>query len=546
MSGATLHAVRMSPPPSRRPSSSRLVTPLLLALAVLLWGSTAFAQQAALPSFELERLELNPSGVGSLLVGSGELLTDGDYRFSLTSHYERNPLVLYRNGERMGTMVRYRTTAHLAVAYGLWDRLELAAQVPLVLSQRGDDLTRFGVGRPEQGLSLGTPMLALRVKLLAEGDGNPLDLSLGLNGSPSVGSSQALASEVRAAPSLMMGRHLTNSLRFAFNAGLMWRPRVVLTPDENIQDELGHELRLGAALASTGPGLRGEFAVTGSIPFRREGYSLEALGGARMPVSEAIEVFGLAGVGYGNAPGTPSFRVLLGVAYGRSTPVFRSGDGYGDGVASGDEGCSSEAGLVDVGGCVPKDWAGPVLEDTPETLDGQEELVAVVNDIPTMDTDGDTLVDAQDSCPDEFGPVDSQGCPVDYEPVVSLQSDHIKLTDKLHFDYNKATIQPRSYPLLDKVARILVSHKEILQVSIEGHTSSEGTAEYNRGLSQRRAEAVRDFLAGRGVEPERMVARGFGEDRPMQPNTTEAGRQANRRVEFLTRQAGDEQAQDEQ
>jgi outer membrane protein OmpA-like peptidoglycan-associated protein len=516
----------------------------MIALAALLWGSTALAQETSLPSFELERLELNPSGVGSLLVGSGELLTNGDYRLSLTSHYERNPLVLYRNDERVGTMVRYRTTAHLAVAYGLWNRLELAAQVPVVMFQRGDDLSSFGVGMPERGLSLGTPTLALRVKLLAEGDGNPLDLSLGLHGSPQVGSSQALASEVRAAPSLMMGRRLTDSLRFAFNAGLMMRPTVVLTPDENIQDELGHELRLGAALASMGPGLRGEFAVLGSVPFRRQGYSLEALGGARLPVSESIELYALGGVGFGTAPGTPNFRVLLGMAYGRSAAIFRQNDGSGDGWASGDDSCGS--GMVDMGGCVPKDWSGPMVEETPDTLDGQEELVAMVNDIPTMDTDGDNLVDAQDSCPDEFGPVDNQGCPVDYEPQVSLQSNHIKLTDTIHFEYNKATILPRSYPLLDKVARILVTHKDIVMVSIEGHTSSEGTAEYNRGLSQRRAEAVRDFLVSRGVELERMVAKGFGEDRPVQPNTTEAGRRANRRVEFLTRQAGDEQAQDGQ
>jgi outer membrane protein OmpA-like peptidoglycan-associated protein len=539
MSGATLYVVRTpaAPPRSRRLISSRLCW--MLALAALLLSSTAFAQESSLPSFELERLELNPSGVGSLLVGSGELLADGDYRLSLTTHYERDPLVLYRNELQVGTMVRYRTTAHLAVAYGLWDRLELAAQVPLVLFQRGEDLRRFGVGMPEQGLSLGTPTLALRVKLLSEGDGNPLDLSLGLHGSPRIGSSQALASEVRAAPSVMMGRRLTDSLRLAFNAGLMMRPRVVLTPDANIQDELSHEVRLGAALASMGPGLRGEFAVVGSVPFGRQGYALEALGGARLPVSETVEVFALGGVGYGNAPGTPAFRVLLGMAYGKSPAIFRQSDGSGDGWASGDDGCGS--GMVDVGGCVPQDWAGPVLEETPDALDGQEELVAMVNDIPTMDTDGDNLVDAQDSCPDEFGPVDNKGCPVDYEPQVSLQSNHIKLTDTVHFDYNQATIQPRSYLLLNKVARILVAHKEIIQVSIEGHTSSEGTAEYNRALSQRRAEAVLNFLAARGVEKERMVARGFGEDRPVATNSTEAGRQANRRVEFLTRQEGDEQ-----
>jgi OOP family OmpA-OmpF porin len=539
MSGATLYVVRMPAAPRRRRRLFVSRLGWMLALAALLVSSVALAQESSLPSFELERLELNPSGVGSLLVGSGELLTNGDYRFSLTSHYERDPLVLYRDDLRVGTLVRYRTTAHLAMAYGLWNRLEVAAQVPLVLFQRGDDLRSFGVGMPDRGLSLGTPTLAVRVKLLSESDGNAMDLSLGVHGSPRVGSSQALASEVRAAPSLMMGRRVTDSLRFAFNAGLMMRPRVVLTPDENIQDELGHELRLGAALASTGPGLRGEFALIGSVPFARQGYSVEALGGARLPVSETVEVFAMGGVGHGNAPGTPAFRMLLGMAFGKSTAVFRQNDGSGDGWASGDDSCGS--GMVDVGGCVPREWAGPAAEETPEATDGQEELVAMVNDIPVMDTDGDSLVDAQDSCPDEFGPADNKGCPVDYEPQVSLQSNHIKLTDTVHFEYNQATILPRSFPLLDKVARILVAHQEILQVSIEGHTSSEGTAEYNRSLSQRRAEAVLNFLAARGVEKERMVAKGYGEDRPVATNSTEAGRQANRRVEFLTRQAGDEQ-----
>ncbi|HEX8704390.1 MAG TPA: OmpA family protein [Myxococcaceae bacterium] len=542
MSGATLYVVRNpAAPRSRRLSFLHLGW--VLALAALLLSSTAFAQDASLPSFELERLELNPSGVGSLLVGSGEILTDGDYRLSLTSHYERDPLVLYRNEVQVGTMVRYRTTAHLAVAYGLWNRLELAAQVPLVLFQRGDDLRSFGVGMPQQGLSLGTPMLALRVKLLSEQDGNPMDLSLGVHGSPEIGSSQALASEVRAAPSLMMGRRVTDSLRLAFNAGFMMRPRVVLTPDANIQDELGHELRLGAALASMGPGLRGEVAVIGSVPFARQGYSLEALGGARLPMGESAEVYAMGGVGYGNAPGTPAFRVLLGVAYGKSRAVFRQNDGGGDGWAAGDNGCAE--GMVDVGGCVPKDWAGPVAEETPNTPDGQEELVAMVNDIPTMDTDGDSLVDAQDSCPDEVGPVDNKGCPVDYVPQVELQSNRIKINDTVHFDYNQATIQKRSYELLDKVARILVAHQEIIQVSIEGHTSSEGTAEYNRSLSQRRAESVLNFLASRGVDKQRMVAKGHGEDRPVATNSTEEGRKANRRVEFLTRQAGDEQRAEE-
>ncbi|MDY7226324.1 OmpA family protein [Hyalangium rubrum] len=533
------------------PSRNRSPRAWLLALAALLWGTAALAQsQGVLPSFELERLELNPGGMGSLLVGTGELLPDGDYRLSLTSHYESNPLVLFRNGSRLGAMVGYRATAHLGAAYGLWDRFEFAAQIPVVLSQRGDDLTPYGAGIPRRGLSLGTPMLAARVKLLSEADSDTVDLAFGVQGSPRLGSNQALAREMRVAPTVMVGRRLTDSLRGAFSAGVMWRPRVVLTPDENIQDELGHELRLGAVLASMGRRLRGELAVTGSIPFRREGYSFETMGGARLPLTPAVEAYAMAGLGFGSAPGTPDYRVLLGVAFGRSVPACGPGgendprvcpemDGDGDGVANGDDTCPTEKGLVDAGGCVPKDWEGPVLAEEPsDSLDGQEVTVAQGTDEPAVDTDGDSLLDSQDSCPDEVGPPDNMGCPVFTEPVVSLQKDRIKLTDTVHFDYDQATIQPRSYSLLDKVARILVTHPEIVRVTIEGHTSDEGTANYNRGLSQRRAEAVRDYLAGKGVTLERMEPKGFGEDRPVQSNATEAGRIANRRVEFITHQDG--------
>ena len=61
------------------------------------------------------------------------------------------------------------------------------------------------------------------------------------------------------------------------------------------------------------------------------------------------------------------------------------------------------------------------------------------------------------------------------------------------------------------------------------------SAEYNRDLSQRRAASVREYLIKKGVAPERLEARGFGEDRPIESNATNAGRATNRRVEFLTR-----------
>jgi outer membrane protein OmpA-like peptidoglycan-associated protein len=156
---------------------------------------------------------------------------------------------------------------------------------------------------------------------------------------------------------------------------------------------------------------------------------------------------------------------------------------------------------------------------------------------PPRDADADTVWDHQDNCPSEPGPVDNQGCPVAEKQLVAIQKDRIEIRDTVHFDFDKATIQPRSFPLLDQVARVLIEHPEIVMVTIEGHTDGRGTAEYNRDLSQRRAESVRGYFIQKGVAPERMEARGFGEDRPLRSNDTDEGRAANRRVEFITRYA---------
>ncbi len=68
---------------------------------------------------------------------------------------------------------------------------------------------------------------------------------------------------------------------------------------------------------------------------------------------------------------------------------------------------------------------------------------------------------------------------------------------------------------------------------MEGHSSSEGGDEHNQTLSEQRAQAVLDYLAGKGVSRERLSSRGFGSSRPLESNTTEAGREDNRRVDFV-------------
>jgi OOP family OmpA-OmpF porin len=543
----------------------------LLALATLLTGASALAQ--AVPSLELERLTLNPSGGGSLLVGTGEQLQDRGYRFSFTGHYQNAPLVLFEDGQEVGAVVSGRVTGHLTAAYGLFDWLELSAQLPVLLTQSGEDLTSRGIEKPASGPALGTPYLGARLGLLTQRDEeDPVDLSVGAQVGLPVGSAAALArdSSLRILPSVMVGKRF-GFLRAGLDAGLSLRGKTALSMDENIQDEVGTALRLGAAVATTGPGLRGELNVIASVPLQRESAAIEALAGLRLPVSERVEGYALAGLATGDAPGTPGFRALLGVAYQYTPPKCVVGgkhtpqecpdlDEDNDGVRNGEDTCANQGGRVDAKGCPVKDTDGDGVMDPddrcvtvpglaqfqgcPDTdKDGIEDAkdrcptepgIPELQGCPAKDTDGDTLPDHRDNCPTEPGPVENQGCPVAQKQLVEIQKDRIEIKGTVYFDSDKATIQRRSFKVLDQVAKIILEHPELEKVWIEGHTDDLGSLEHNRQLSQRRADAVRAYLVKKGVAPERLEARGFGKDRPVARGNTERDRAANRRVEFLT------------
>ena len=75
-----------------------------------------------------------------------------------------------------------------------------------------------------------------------------------------------------------------------------------------------------------------------------------------------------------------------------------------------------------------------------------------------------------------------------------------------------------------------------MQVAVQGHTDTDGSAEHNQDLSQRRAQAVADALSGQGVTSSRMTVEGFGFDRPVASNADDAGKAKNRRVEIVLRE----------
>jgi len=138
------------------------------------------------------------------------------------------------------------------------------------------------------------------------------------------------------------------------------------------------------------------------------------------------------------------------------------------------------------------------------------------------DSDGDGVIDSIDQCPDTAKgvAVDDRGCP-------------IQLTLHIEFAFDRATVQPQYQPLIHQAAEFIRRYPQ-MKILIAGHTDSRGSEEYNLKLSQRRAEAVRRALiTTEGIDPDTLVAVGYGESKPVASNDTEAGRQQNRRVEVI-------------
>jgi outer membrane protein OmpA-like peptidoglycan-associated protein len=116
---------------------------------------------------------------------------------------------------------------------------------------------------------------------------------------------------------------------------------------------------------------------------------------------------------------------------------------------------------------------------------------------------------------------------------VEVTQDKIVITEKIQFDYNKATIKPESHGLLDEIVSVIKENPHIKKLSIEGHTDADGSYNYNLKLSDDRSQAVMKYLTDHGIEPARLDSRGFGEAKAIAPNDTEEGKEKNRRVEFL-------------
>ena len=153
---------------------------------------------------------------------------------------------------------------------------------------------------------------------------------------------------------------------------------------------------------------------------------------------------------------------------------------------------------------------------------------------PEPDNDKDGIPDAQDLCPNEpetvNGYADTDGCPD--EDQVRVLGDKIVLDDRVHFYVNSFIIRKISYPLLQRLAKLIADHPEYVHVSVEGHADERGPDNFNQKLSEDRARAVMEFLVKQGIAPDRLSSIGYGSTRPLVDKKSEYALLLNRRVEF--------------
>ncbi|WP_370390216.1 OmpA family protein [uncultured Winogradskyella sp.] len=201
-------------------------------------------------------------------------------------------------------------------------------------------------------------------------------------------------------------------------------------------------------------------------------------------------------------------------------------DSDGDGVMDKDDKCPTVAGLKDLMGCPDADGDG--VADGDDNCPN-EAGPAANNGCPWPDTDGDGILDKDDKCPNEAGVAENNGCPIINPSPEVVKSLNTYARDIL-FDTGKATFKKGTDEVLEAMVTIFKEYPRA-KFAIEGHTDSTGSKATNQALSERRAQAVRDYLIANGIAADRLTAAGYGEDKPIADNNTRAGRAENRRVE---------------
>jgi OmpA-OmpF porin, OOP family len=216
----------------------------------------------------------------------------------------------------------------------------------------------------------------------------------------------------------------------------------------------------------------------------------------------------------------------------KAPKVVRVIDTDDDGVEDKVDKCPAVAGSKKYNGCPVPDTDGDGMNDEADACPSVAGDINF-NGCPIPDSDGDGIIDTEDKCTTEPGTKENNGC-----PEIKLDTIEKVIVEKVTFAARSIFFKAASDQLtessiapLDEVVKVLTEHPE-LKMQIEGHTDSTGKAAMNLKLSKQRAESVKNYLTGKGIDASRLTAVGYGSSKPLQSNETSEGRQRNRRVEL--------------
>lgn len=416
----------------------------------------------------------------------------GDYDFFLNVNKSFNPFEIQNNGNPLVSRILHRNEGHLGFSYGILKGLKLGLDLPYIFYQRGAHrATRaFGTGTPPGfgfntiGTGVGDLGISAKIGLRQEG---PKGLNLALISRvtvPTSGKNNDYLGEdgVSVLHEFAVSKALPKKpMDLIGNVGILLRPDIdIPIVNTEISDEItyraGFRYHFMDRVLNWGLQLEGNLPINTSGPNKEE-TGAEALTQIAYRMNDKLEVS--MGGGYG-------------IQHGFSIPDWR----FFGGIR-----------IWNQNKFVPRPGAGVV---------------------EILDTDKDGIEDARDKCPKVASDGELSGCPKVYQ-----KGNRLAFQEDILFFSGKDEIKPDSYEVLGDIVAFLGENSGVTTLYIHGHTDSEGEEEFNQELSEKRALAVKNYLASKGFAGDVAITKGFGEREPIASNETEEGRLKNRRVEFF-------------
>ncbi len=397
-------------------------------------------------------------------------LEAGVTRMGMLLQYERDPLILYEEGEEVGAVISNRQATWLGLVHDIDRRFSLRAVLPLY-AQWGGDINYLGY----DGVGTGDPSVGGRLVML---DSTAVSVGLQADLRFPAGTQAAFMGETGVRPSAgLLGSLGSKAYELLLDLSVTARSTTVLEEDLVI----GPEMDLGVGLRHWVWPERVSLVATmlhraslASLSARGGENATELLFGCRFPAGDRAGIDLGVGKGLTYGYGTSQFRVLVSMNF-----------------------------MIREPSALRQQYLVLMNMDSLQRPTRQDEHEAVVVHAPWQDGE-----------------------------LARLQEEWIQVRKPIQFQVDTSRILPESRPTLLAVAELLNQNPRIDQILVEGHASEEGDYDYNYALSTSRARAIYDALIQAGVHPARLSYRGMGEISPVAQGMDEQSLAMNRRVVF--------------